>query len=103
LQITFRGCEGTIFIDASSIRDLEIVANKRTGDPRHSLFGIVNQTKTPQGGTKRFHFHERDEIIMKIHSSLCNFRSHFSTIIENKFAATSSRHRHHSSTTAMRY
>lgn len=49
LKITFRGCEGTIFIDASSIRDLEIVANKRTGDIHTSLFGVVNHTKTPQG------------------------------------------------------
>jgi DNA mismatch repair ATPase MutS len=47
----FRGCEGTIFIDASSIRDLEIVTNKRTGDTRYSLFGVINHTKTPQGGS----------------------------------------------------
>lgn len=52
IQIILRGCEGIMFIDASSIRDLEVLFNKRSGKPDESLFGILNHTKTLQGGKK---------------------------------------------------
>ena len=50
LQIILRGCEGIMFIDANSIRDLEVMVNKRSGKLDESLFGILNHTKTLQGG-----------------------------------------------------
>jgi len=45
-----------MFIDASTIKDLEVIFNKRTGKADESLFGILNHSKTLQGGMCIFYF-----------------------------------------------
>uniref|UniRef100_H3AEP5 MutS protein homolog 4 n=1 Tax=Latimeria chalumnae TaxID=7897 RepID=H3AEP5_LATCH len=52
LKVTFQGSEQTAMIDSTSAQNLELVINNR--DPRnsHTLFGVLNYTKTP-GGNRR--------------------------------------------------
>ncbi|KAK9404135.1 mutS protein 4 like [Crotalus adamanteus] len=52
LKIRFHGSEQTAMIDSTSALNLELITNNR--DPRkgHTLFGILNYTKTP-GGSRR--------------------------------------------------
>ncbi|XP_032073691.1 mutS protein homolog 4 [Thamnophis elegans] len=52
LKIRFHGSEQTAMIDSTSTLNLELITNNR--DPRkgHTLFGILNYTKTP-GGSRR--------------------------------------------------
>ncbi|XP_077189415.1 mutS protein homolog 4 isoform X2 [Paroedura picta] len=52
LKIRFHGSERTAMIDSTSALNLELITNNR--DPRngHTLFGILNHTKTP-GGSRR--------------------------------------------------
>ncbi|XP_062834205.1 mutS protein homolog 4 isoform X2 [Anolis carolinensis] len=52
LKIRFHGSEQTAMIDSTSALNLELITNNR--DPRngHTLFGVLNYTKTP-GGSRR--------------------------------------------------
>ncbi|KAF7254801.1 hypothetical protein EYD10_01306 [Varanus komodoensis] len=52
LRIRFHGSEQTAMIDSTSAINLELITNNR--DPRngHTLFGVLNYTKTP-GGSRR--------------------------------------------------
>nr|XP_056701237.1 mutS protein homolog 4 [Euleptes europaea] len=52
LKIRFHGSEQTAMIDSISALNLELITNNR--DPRngHTLFGVLNYTKTP-GGSRR--------------------------------------------------
>uniref|UniRef100_A0A7M6DQK7 DNA mismatch repair proteins mutS family domain-containing protein n=2 Tax=Clytia hemisphaerica TaxID=252671 RepID=A0A7M6DQK7_9CNID len=50
LKVLFKGGEKTMLIDNTASSNLELVHNAR--DPRslHSLYGVLNHTKTPGGG-----------------------------------------------------
>jgi DNA mismatch repair ATPase MutS len=37
-------------MDAETIKNLELVSSIRTDDRKKSLFGVLNHTKTAQGG-----------------------------------------------------
>ncbi|KYO36837.1 mutS protein-like protein 4 isoform C [Alligator mississippiensis] len=52
LKVCFQGSEQTAMIDSSSAQNLELVTNNRDSRNRHTLFGILNYTKTP-GGSRR--------------------------------------------------
>ncbi|MFH1957245.1 MAG: DNA mismatch repair protein MutS [bacterium] len=39
-----------LFLDSSSIRNLELVENSGGGDAKNTLFAVLDRTKTPQGG-----------------------------------------------------
>ncbi|XP_052656553.1 mutS protein homolog 4 isoform X2 [Harpia harpyja] len=52
LKVRFQGSEKTAMIDSSSAQNLELVINNRDSRNGHTLFGILNYTKTP-GGSRR--------------------------------------------------
>uniref|UniRef100_A0A8C2TV68 MutS homolog 4 n=1 Tax=Coturnix japonica TaxID=93934 RepID=A0A8C2TV68_COTJA len=52
LKVHFQGSEKTAMIDSSSAQNLELVTNNRDSRNGHTLFGILNYTKTP-GGSRR--------------------------------------------------
>ncbi|XP_061221031.1 mutS protein homolog 4 isoform X2 [Neopsephotus bourkii] len=52
LKVRFQGSEKTAMIDSSSAQNLELVINNRDSRNGHTLFGVLNFTKTP-GGSRR--------------------------------------------------
>ncbi|XP_075304759.1 mutS protein homolog 4 [Odontesthes bonariensis] len=52
LKVTFKGSEQTAMIDSASAANLELVVNSRDHRSEHTLFGVLNFTKTP-GGARR--------------------------------------------------
>jgi len=48
-QIELCGCSGAITLDYASIVNLELITNARTHDTKHSLYGVINHTKTSIG------------------------------------------------------
>ncbi|XP_073783842.1 mutS protein homolog 4 isoform X2 [Danio rerio] len=52
LKVTFSGSEQTAMIDAVSASNLELVVNHRNHRSEHTLFGVLNHTKT-SGGERR--------------------------------------------------
>ncbi|XP_061859958.1 mutS protein homolog 4 [Colius striatus] len=52
LKVHFQGSEKTAMIDSSSAQNLELVVNNRDSRNGHTLFGVLNYTKTP-GGSRR--------------------------------------------------
>ncbi|NXN91341.1 MSH4 protein, partial [Rhinopomastus cyanomelas] len=52
LKMRFQGSEKTAMIDTSSVQNLELVINNRDSRHSHTLFGVLNYTKTP-GGSRR--------------------------------------------------
>lgn len=49
-QVSYSCGEGTMLVDAETIKSLELISNIRTGSTEHSLFGVINHTKTSAGG-----------------------------------------------------
>ncbi|XP_059780565.1 mutS protein homolog 4 isoform X1 [Balaenoptera ricei] len=52
LKICFQGSEQTAMIDSSSTQNLELLINNQDSRNNHTLFGVLNYTKTP-GGSRR--------------------------------------------------
>ncbi|XP_026969901.1 mutS protein homolog 4 [Sagmatias obliquidens] len=52
LKICFQGSEQTAMIDSSSTQNLELIINNQDSRSSHTLFGVLNYTKTP-GGSRR--------------------------------------------------
>ncbi|CAM5162316.1 unnamed protein product [Natator depressus] len=52
LKVCFQGSEQTAMIDSSSAQNLELLTNNRDSRNGHTLFGVLNYTKTP-GGSRR--------------------------------------------------
>nr|XP_051712312.1 mutS protein homolog 4 isoform X2 [Oryctolagus cuniculus] len=52
LKICFQGSEQTAMIDSSSAQNLELLVNNQDCRNNHTLFGVLNYTKTP-GGSRR--------------------------------------------------
>ncbi|XP_071668904.1 mutS protein homolog 4 isoform X7 [Patagioenas fasciata] len=52
LKVRFQGSEKTAMIDSASAQNLELVINNRDSRNSHTLFGVLNYTKTP-GGSRR--------------------------------------------------
>uniref|UniRef100_G1TB80 MutS protein homolog 4 n=1 Tax=Oryctolagus cuniculus TaxID=9986 RepID=G1TB80_RABIT len=52
LKICFQGSEQTAMIDSSSAQNLELLVNNQDYRNNHTLFGVLNYTKTP-GGSRR--------------------------------------------------
>ncbi|XP_072545639.1 mutS protein homolog 4 [Salminus brasiliensis] len=51
LKVSFTGSEQTTMIDSVSAKNLELVINNRDQSD-HTLFGVLNYTKTPGGGRR---------------------------------------------------
>ncbi|KAG9991175.1 hypothetical protein KCU78_g19768, partial [Aureobasidium melanogenum] len=49
LRIRYEASEGTMMIDLSTIRSLELIQNLQNQKSRDCLFGILNETLTPMG------------------------------------------------------
>ena len=49
LRVAFMQAKGIMLLDPSTVANLELVRNLRTGDPRSSLFGILNLCLTAAG------------------------------------------------------
>uniref|UniRef100_A0A1X7VH91 DNA mismatch repair proteins mutS family domain-containing protein n=2 Tax=Amphimedon queenslandica TaxID=400682 RepID=A0A1X7VH91_AMPQE len=49
LKVIFRGSEQTTMIDVATVKNLELISNMHDPKSSHSLFGILNYTKTQQG------------------------------------------------------
>ncbi|XP_071983700.1 mutS protein homolog 4 isoform X2 [Engystomops pustulosus] len=52
LKFRFQGSEQTAMIDSASAQNLELLVNNRDSRNNHTLFGVLNNTKTP-GGSRR--------------------------------------------------
>ncbi|XP_044529428.1 mutS protein homolog 4 [Gracilinanus agilis] len=52
LKVLFQGSEKTVMIDSSSAQNLELLVNNQDCRSQHTLFGVLNHTKTP-GGSRR--------------------------------------------------
>ncbi|XP_037355926.1 mutS protein homolog 4 isoform X2 [Talpa occidentalis] len=52
LKICFQGSEQTAMIDSSTAQNLELLINNQDCRSNHTLFGVLNYTKTP-GGSRR--------------------------------------------------
>ncbi|XP_078529538.1 mutS protein homolog 4 [Lissotriton helveticus] len=52
IKICFQGSEQTAMIDSTSAQNLELLVNNRDSRNGHTLFGVLNHTKTP-GGSRR--------------------------------------------------
>uniref|UniRef100_F7FN00 MutS homolog 4 n=1 Tax=Monodelphis domestica TaxID=13616 RepID=F7FN00_MONDO len=52
LKVLFQGSEKTLMIDSSSAQSLELLVNAQDCRSQHTLFGVLNHTKTP-GGSRR--------------------------------------------------
>ncbi|XP_059143835.1 mutS protein homolog 4-like, partial [Physella acuta] len=50
LKAVYRGCEHTTMIDTTTVRNLELLQNLKNPMSQHTLFGVLNHTKTPGGG-----------------------------------------------------
>ncbi|XP_073400919.1 mutS protein homolog 4 isoform X1 [Dendrobates tinctorius] len=52
LKFQFQGSEQTAMIDSASAQNLELLVNSRDVRNNHTLYGVLNNTKTP-GGSRR--------------------------------------------------
>ncbi|XP_072314112.1 mutS protein homolog 4 [Eucyclogobius newberryi] len=52
LKVSFKGSEQTAMIDSASSTNLELVVNNRDHRSEHTLFGVLNHTRT-SGGARR--------------------------------------------------
>ncbi|XP_020824179.1 mutS protein homolog 4 isoform X2 [Phascolarctos cinereus] len=52
LKVCFQGSEKTVMIDSSSAQNLELLVNNQDCRSSHTLFGVLNHTRTP-GGSRR--------------------------------------------------
>ncbi|XP_077134925.1 mutS protein homolog 4 isoform X1 [Ranitomeya variabilis] len=52
LKFRFQGSEQTAMIDSASAQNLELLVNSRDVRNNHTLYGVLNSTKTP-GGSRR--------------------------------------------------
>ncbi|XP_053549161.1 mutS protein homolog 4 [Bombina bombina] len=52
LKFRFQGSEQTAMIDSKSAQDLELLVNNRDSRNGHTLYGVLNYTKTPGGSRK---------------------------------------------------
>uniref|UniRef100_A0A8C4ZM56 MutS homolog 4 n=1 Tax=Gadus morhua TaxID=8049 RepID=A0A8C4ZM56_GADMO len=52
LKVIFKGSEQTAMIDSASATNLELVVNNRDRRSEHTLFGVLNYTKTMGGGRR---------------------------------------------------
>ncbi|XP_027729860.1 mutS protein homolog 4 [Vombatus ursinus] len=52
LKVCFQGSEKTVMIDSSSAQNLELLVNSQDCRSSHTLFGVLNHTRTP-GGSRR--------------------------------------------------
>ncbi|KAJ0009058.1 hypothetical protein NQD34_016473, partial [Periophthalmus magnuspinnatus] len=52
LKVSFKGSEQTAMIDSASATNLELVVNNRDHRSEHTLFGVLNHTRT-SGGARR--------------------------------------------------
>jgi DNA mismatch repair protein MSH4 len=50
LRVSYSPSEGSVIIDASTIRSLELIQNAENHKSKQCLFGLLNQTLTPMGG-----------------------------------------------------
>ena len=46
----YRSVEGVMLLDPATVANLELLRNLRTGDPKASLFGALNQVTLRIGG-----------------------------------------------------
>lgn len=54
IKVMFSGSEKTTMIDSTTVKNLEILQNSRNPrDVHHSLFGVLDYTKTKAGGAQR--------------------------------------------------
>lgn len=49
VKVVFKGSEKTTIVDASTIKNLELIQNARDPESGHSLYGVLNHTKTAGG------------------------------------------------------
>jgi DNA mismatch repair protein MSH4 len=49
LRIKYQPSEGSMMIDLSTIRSLELIQNLQNAKSRACLYGVMNQTLTPMG------------------------------------------------------
>ncbi|POG68044.1 putative DNA mismatch repair protein MutS [Rhizophagus irregularis DAOM 181602=DAOM 197198] len=49
IKFKYQGCEGTMMIDCVTARNLELISNINNPRSNHSLYGILNNTRTPMG------------------------------------------------------
>ncbi|KAL1921945.1 uncharacterized protein VTP21DRAFT_10587 [Calcarisporiella thermophila] len=49
LKFNFQGCEGTMLIDTTTVRNLELISNLNAKMSQHSLLRVLDQTRTPMG------------------------------------------------------
>lgn len=52
LRIKYESSEGSMMMDLSTIRTLELIQNSQSVRSKHSLFGLLNHTLTPMGVRK---------------------------------------------------
>ena len=50
MQISFVGKEGAMMIDSTTLWNLEVLCDSRSGDSKVSLYGAINNTVTQGGG-----------------------------------------------------
>jgi DNA mismatch repair ATPase MutS len=46
------GWDGVMLIDSGTLKSLEILQSRRTGESKQSLFAVIDRTVTPQGGSE---------------------------------------------------
>ncbi|RGB41068.1 muts protein 4, partial [Rhizophagus diaphanus] len=49
IKFKYQGCEGTMMIDCVTARNLELISNINNPRSNHSLYGVLNNTRTPMG------------------------------------------------------
>ncbi|XP_052072312.1 mutS protein homolog 4-like [Mytilus californianus] len=49
MKIVFKGSENTTMIDATTVKNLELLQNARDPKSEHTLYGVLNHTKTAGG------------------------------------------------------
>ncbi|KAJ7373668.1 MutS protein msh4 [Desmophyllum pertusum] len=49
VKVVFKGSEKTAIVDASTIKNLELIQNARDPESGHCLYGVLNHTKTAGG------------------------------------------------------
>ncbi|KAL9955943.1 hypothetical protein ACROYT_G037348 [Oculina patagonica] len=49
VKVVYKGSEKTAIVDASTIKNLELIQNARDPESGHSLYGVLNHTKTAGG------------------------------------------------------
>jgi DNA mismatch repair protein MSH4 len=52
LRVSYSPSEGSVVIDPSTIRSLELIQNVENHKSKQCLFGLLNQTLTPMGARR---------------------------------------------------